>query len=69
MTLSIISKSYSQSVQGKILTLAQTDFRQIIQDKKNEELIQEIQREARSKNISIHGFLEAPDMKELITVV
>ena len=45
-TLSIISKSYSQSVQGKIPKRAQIDFRQVIQGIKNEELIQERQREA-----------------------
>ena len=42
-TLSIISKSCSQSVQER-------------------------QREARSKNIIIHGFTEAPDINELIDI-
>ena len=59
-TLSIISKSYSESVQGKIATRTPIDFRQVMQETKNEELIQGRQREARSKNIIIHGFPEAP---------
>ena len=59
-TLSIISKSYSESVQGKIATRTPIDFRQVMQETKNEELIQGRQREAHSKNIIIHSFPEAP---------
>ena len=56
------------------------DFRQIIRDTKNEELVQIREREARKDNIIIHGFLEASEgpvgnnediqtIKELLNVI
>ena len=54
-TLSIISKSYSQSVY-KVTYQQELKLNsgKVIQETKNEELIQEKQRDARSKNIIIH---------------
>ena len=40
------------------------NFRQIIQESKNEELVQQKEREARSQNFIIHGFSESPETQE-----
>ena len=40
------------------------NFRQIIQESKNEELVQQQEREARSQNFIIHGFSESPETQE-----
>ena len=40
------------------------DFRQIMRETKNEELVQQRQREAWAQNIVIHGFPEEADTQE-----
>ena len=41
------------------------DLRQIMQETRNEELVHEREREARAKNIIIHGFNEAGNINEV----
>ena len=61
-TLNKASVSYSASVQGTSVSAgAQSlDFRQIMRETKHEELVQQQEREVRSKNIINHGCSEAP---------
>ena len=64
-TIHMISQSYSDSVKRTFPTAEQNmDFRQIIRDTKNEELVQLREREARKNNIIIHGFPEASEGPE-----
>ena len=59
-TLNKISQSYSDSIKEvQASARTQMDLRQIMQETRNEELVQEREREARAKNIIIHGFNEA----------
>ena len=79
-TIHKISQSYSDSVKRTFPTAERNmDFRQIIRDTKNEELVQIREREARENNI-IHGFPEASEgpvgnnediqtIKELLNVI
>ena len=64
-TMHKISQSYSDSVKRTFPTAEQNmDFRQIIRDTKNEELVQIREREARENNINTHGFPEASEGPE-----
>ena len=40
------------------------DLRQIMQETRNEELVEEREREARAKNIIVHGFTETGDTND-----
>ena len=60
-----VSESYADSVRRSNSTSEPTmDFRQIMRETKNEELVQQRQREARAQNIVIHGFPEENDTQE-----
>ena len=63
-TLNQISKSYAQNEKQRKAATKSMDFRQIMQETKNEELIEERQRDARAKNIIIHGLRETPNLAE-----
>ena len=65
-TLNKASVSYSASVQVTSVSAgAQSlDFRQIMRETKHEELVQQQEREVRSKNIINHGCSEAPVIQE-----
>ena len=61
----MVSESYADSVRRSNSTSEPTmDFRQIMRETKNEELVQQRQREARAQNIVIHGFPEENDTQE-----
>ena len=62
VTISKISESYSDRVNKSSPQLA--DFCRIIQEAKNEELLQQREREVLAQNIIIHGFPEATKVTE-----
>ena len=63
-TLNQSSKSYAQNEKQWKVPTKSMDFRRIMQETKNEELIEERQRDARAKNIIIHGLRETPNLAE-----
>ena len=62
--MNTISQSYADSAKEKQPKAIPTDFRQIIEETKNEERLQEREREVRARNIIIHGFKEAENNNE-----
>ena len=66
VTISKICKSYCDSVNKNSPQSAEQsmDFRRIIQETKNEELLQQRELDARAKNIIIHGFQESTKKNE-----
>ena len=66
-TLNKASVSYSACVQGTSTSaITQSlEFRQIMRETKNEELVQQQEREVRAKNIIIHGCPEAAVIQEV----
>ena len=63
-TLNKISQSYADSAKEKQPKTIPTDFRQIIEETKNEERLQEREREVRARNVIIHGSKEAENNDE-----
>ena len=59
------SVSYSACVQGTSTSAGTPEFRQIMRETKNEELVQQQEREVRAKNIIIHGCPEAVVIQEV----
>ena len=57
-----VSESYADSIKQNIKPNEQVvDFRKIMEDTKNEELVQQKEREARAHNVIIHGLPEEAD--------
>ena len=60
------SKDVKQSLPATTLQQQSIDFRQIMQEQKNEDLVQEKERETRALNIVIHGLTE-PSVPNAVT--
>ena len=59
VTLSKLSQTYSDCAKKSLpASEPRVIFREVLRETKNEELIQERERESRAKNIIIHGFPE-----------
>ena len=61
-----VTESYAETLKQNLLQTNNekpepSNLRDIIREQKNEELVQEQEREARAANIIIHGLTEAPD--------